>query len=142
MPVIRPWIDNQPLAARGREVHPVTRPWDGRAIGRIELATERDLDRAIAGAKNAFGVMRDLPTHLRRAILLHTAELLRQGIDSLVIQCAVGQSQHASADLHHDRVGGFDDFLSQGIGHEMRAGFTGVGWCKRRGYRLPENQTT
>lgn len=83
MPVIRPWIDNQPLAARGREVHPVTRPWDGRAIGRIELATERDLDRAIAGAKNAFGVMRDLPTHRRRAILLHTAELLRRERGSL-----------------------------------------------------------
>ncbi|HEX9892441.1 MAG TPA: aldehyde dehydrogenase family protein [Gemmatimonadales bacterium] len=73
-----PWIDNAPRRARGREVQPVTRPWDGRAIARIELATGEDLDRAIEGAERAFGVMRAMPAHRRREILLATAALLRR----------------------------------------------------------------
>jgi glyceraldehyde-3-phosphate dehydrogenase (NADP+) len=76
--LVRPWINNRPFPGRRRQVEPVTRPWDGRAIARIELATGDDLDRAIAGAVEAFTVMRQLPAHRRRGILLATAALLRR----------------------------------------------------------------
>jgi glyceraldehyde-3-phosphate dehydrogenase (NADP+) len=42
------------------------------------VATDADLDRAIAGARQAFGVMRELPAHRRRDILATTAALLRR----------------------------------------------------------------
>jgi glyceraldehyde-3-phosphate dehydrogenase (NADP+) len=81
--LIRPWIDNRPLPARARKIEPVTRPWDGRAIARIVLANEADLDQAITGATRAFEVMRELPAHRRRTIVLNTASLLRRERASL-----------------------------------------------------------
>lgn len=81
--LVHPWIDNRPYKARGRQIEPITRPWDGRAIARIVLANEADLDRAIAGATRAFAVMRELPAHRRRKILLNTASHLRRERPSL-----------------------------------------------------------
>ena len=76
--LVHPWIDNRPHKARGRPIEPVTRPWDGRAIARIVQANEADLDQAIAGAIRAFDLMRQLPAHRRRSVLLNTAALLRR----------------------------------------------------------------
>lgn len=73
---IRPWIRGQPARGR-RAAEPVTRPWDGRVIAHLELATATDLDRAIAAAVAAFPVLRDLPAHRRRTILLAAADGLR-----------------------------------------------------------------
>lgn len=81
--LVHPWIDNRPHTARGRPIEPITRPWDGRAIARIVLANEADLDLAIAGATRAFALMRELPAHRRRNILLNTASLLRRERPSL-----------------------------------------------------------
>lgn len=76
--LIRPWIDGRPAPGRSRQSDPVVRPWDGRLLARVELARARDLDRAIAGARRAFEIMRQLPSHRRRTILLAAAEGLRR----------------------------------------------------------------
>ena len=75
MATIQPWIDGAPAKGK-RKTDPVLNPWNGDEIARVALATEGDLDRAIAGAKKAFGVMRRLPAHRRRDILVSTAALL------------------------------------------------------------------
>jgi glyceraldehyde-3-phosphate dehydrogenase (NADP+) len=79
---IRPWINGQPARGR-RAAEPVTRPWDGRRIAEVELATAADFDRAIASAVAAFPTLRDLPGHRRRAILLSAAAGLRAERGSL-----------------------------------------------------------
>jgi acyl-CoA reductase-like NAD-dependent aldehyde dehydrogenase len=74
---IQPWVDGAPAKGK-RQAEPVLNPWSGEEIARVAVATDADLDRAIAGAKKAFGVMRALPAHQRREILLTTASLLRR----------------------------------------------------------------
>jgi acyl-CoA reductase-like NAD-dependent aldehyde dehydrogenase len=78
-----PWINGRPAGRRRREAESVTRPWDGRVLTRIALATPQDFDEALAGATRAFGVMRALPAHARRAILLRAAGLLQRDRDRL-----------------------------------------------------------
>ena len=74
---IHPWIDGAP--ARGkRKADRIFDPWTGKQIAQVALATEADLDRAIAGATKAFGAMRRLPAHARREILASTAALLKR----------------------------------------------------------------
>ena len=109
MPVtpIRPWINGRPAARRGRTVEPVTRPWDDRLLAHVEVATGADLDAAIAGSQDAFQVMRALPPHRRREILLATASLLhrdRAGLGRLMaddagkpITLALGEVDRAIA---------------------------------------------
>jgi len=75
---IRPWINGRPARGR-RQSGLVTRPWDDRVIAHVELATATDLEHAIAGAAAAFPVLRALPAHRRRTILLAVAEGLRSG---------------------------------------------------------------
>jgi acyl-CoA reductase-like NAD-dependent aldehyde dehydrogenase len=76
--IIRPWIDGRPAAGRSRPTESVTRPWDDRLLAQVELARPGDLDRAILGAQRAFHLMRRLPAHRRRAILLAAADGLRR----------------------------------------------------------------
>jgi len=77
MPTIHPWIDGAPRPGK-RESDLIINPWNGAELARVAVATPADLNRAIAGARKAFGVMRDLPAHRRREILLATAALLRR----------------------------------------------------------------
>jgi glyceraldehyde-3-phosphate dehydrogenase (NADP+) len=74
--VIRPWINGRPARGRRRS-EPVTRPWDDRVLAELQLASATDLEHAIAGAAAAFPILRALPAHRRRAILLAAAEGLR-----------------------------------------------------------------
>lgn len=76
--LIRPWIDGRPASGRARPTDPVSRPWDGRLLARLEVAGPADLDRAVAGAQRAFETMRELPAHQRRTILLAAADGLRR----------------------------------------------------------------
>ena len=78
MVTIQPWIDGAPAKVGRRKADPVLNPWNGRELARVALATESDLDRAIDGAGRAFAIMRALPAHRRREILVNTAALLRR----------------------------------------------------------------
>jgi acyl-CoA reductase-like NAD-dependent aldehyde dehydrogenase len=58
-------------------------PYDGSIIGSVELAEPRDLEDAIATARQGAPVMRSLPAHRRSAILAGMAELVRAEADAL-----------------------------------------------------------
>ncbi len=75
---IQPYIDGRFVAGGRRKTEPVVNPWNGRELARVALATESDLDRAIAGARKAFATMRALPAHRRRDILVSMGALLRR----------------------------------------------------------------
>ncbi|HKP30946.1 MAG TPA: aldehyde dehydrogenase family protein [Gemmatimonadales bacterium] len=77
MATIQPWIDGAPGRGK-RKIDRIFDPWTGKAIANVAVATDADLDRAISGAKKAFGVMRALPAHRRRDILAATASLLKR----------------------------------------------------------------
>lgn len=61
----------------------ITRPFDGSPVGEVALATDADMDDAIASASEAFDAMRRLPTHARVAILEGTADRLEARIEEL-----------------------------------------------------------
>jgi glyceraldehyde-3-phosphate dehydrogenase (NADP+) len=75
--LVRPWINGRPAPGRRRRRLLVSRPWDDRPLAEVEEATGSDLDAAIAGASGAMAVLRSLPLHRRREILLGTAAGLR-----------------------------------------------------------------
>jgi acyl-CoA reductase-like NAD-dependent aldehyde dehydrogenase len=56
----------------------VTHKYTGEVIGRVAQANETDVDRAIVAAQQGAKVMAQMPAHERAAILLRTAELIKQ----------------------------------------------------------------
>ena len=54
----------------------ITAPWDGRALGEVELADDTTAERAIVQARRAFDAVRAMPTHARRDALRKIARTL------------------------------------------------------------------
>ncbi len=63
---------------------PVVNPYDEGVIGEVPVASEADVDKAIAGAESGFKEMRALPAHARAAILYRCADLLTEQADEFV----------------------------------------------------------
>ncbi len=61
----------------------ITRPFDGSPVGEVAVATDADMDDAIAAASEAFDAMRRMPTHARVAILEGTADRLEARAEEL-----------------------------------------------------------
>ena len=61
---------------RSAEVLPVTNPWDGSVIASTWLASELQVEEAIAAAVAAAGTMRSLPAYERAAILAKASSVL------------------------------------------------------------------
>jgi acyl-CoA reductase-like NAD-dependent aldehyde dehydrogenase len=66
------------------EVLEVTFPYDGTITGSVYMASESDLDDAIAAAERGFQITRKLPTHKRADILRNLYELMKANFDKLV----------------------------------------------------------
>jgi glyceraldehyde-3-phosphate dehydrogenase (NADP+) len=63
----------------GSESEVIHSPFDGQAVGEVALAVDSDMDDAISIAHESIGLMRELPTHRRAAILEGVAaELTRR----------------------------------------------------------------
>lgn len=60
------------------QVDVITNPFDGSVVGEVSVATDADMDDAIAAATDAFEVTRRMPTHERIAILSRAAEILER----------------------------------------------------------------
>ena len=60
------------------QVDAITNPFDGSVVGEVSVATDADMDDAIAAATEAFEVTRRMPTHQRIAILSKAAEILER----------------------------------------------------------------
>ena len=67
------------------EIFELKNPANGETIGRVPLATEDDVDEAVAVARKAFldTSWRDMEQTKRGKVLLHIAGLIRQNFDEL-----------------------------------------------------------
>lgn len=65
-------------AGEGRDTHPVHNPATGDAVAEVPLATEADLDEALAAAERGFALWRATDVEARGAVLHKAADLLRE----------------------------------------------------------------
>ena len=68
------------LSPAGRETRAVVNPATGETIGRLPLASDADLDRALAGAGEAFPAWRKVSAVERGRILRRAADLIRERV--------------------------------------------------------------
>ena len=66
------------------EVLDVTFPYDGSQSGAVYMATDQDLDDAVAAALRGFEVTRKLPAYKRTEILMNLHRLMQERFDDLV----------------------------------------------------------
>ena len=77
------YIAGQWLGTQGRDTHEVLNPATGAALGALPLATAADLDEALEAAQRGFVLWRDTAPDQRSALLLRTAQLIRERSDHL-----------------------------------------------------------
>lgn len=82
-PAPRLWIDGTWLDADGRGQQAVINPADGTELGRLPLATEADIERAIESAQRVFAAWRAAGPMQRSAVLRRTAAIIREDRDTL-----------------------------------------------------------
>ncbi|MCC5986178.1 MAG: NAD-dependent succinate-semialdehyde dehydrogenase [Pararhodobacter sp.] len=76
-PALNMLIDGQWTAGSGAETLPVENPATGAELGRLPVATESDIARAIASARRSFPGWSSTPPRKRAAILHRAAALVR-----------------------------------------------------------------
>lgn len=76
-------IDSEWLSVGNRATLPVIDPATEAVIGEVPLATEADLDRALAASERGFQLWRATPASERANVLSQAARLLRDRIDTL-----------------------------------------------------------
>ncbi|WP_209123789.1 aldehyde dehydrogenase family protein [Alkalihalobacillus sp. BA299] len=70
-------INGEELKGSGRKSLEVKSPFDGNVVGSIDLATDKDIELALATAHSVFrNTMKKLPAHQRADILRKTGDLL------------------------------------------------------------------
>lgn len=77
-PALGLFIDGAWHAGQGRATRAVLDPSSGQEIGRLPVASEADIDRALAAAAAAFGPWRQRTPQQRAEVLLRGAALLRE----------------------------------------------------------------
>ena len=66
---------------------------DSLVTDKVQVASEQDVDKAVAAAKKAFPAWRDMAGHKRAAIMLKFADLLEKNVEKLaeLESAAMGQ---------------------------------------------------
>jgi succinate-semialdehyde dehydrogenase/glutarate-semialdehyde dehydrogenase len=72
------YINGEWLSGGGRDTQPVLNPATGQAMADLPLATDADLDAALAAAERGFKLWRAMSPEKRGAILNKTAALIRE----------------------------------------------------------------
>ncbi len=80
-------------SGEGRDCHAVVNPATGAAIAELPLATETDLDEALAASQKAFALWRATDVEARGAILHKAADLLRARADSVAVLLTMEQGK-------------------------------------------------
>ena len=80
-------------SGEGRDCHAVVNPATGAAIAELPLATETDLDEALAASQKAFALWRATDVEARGAILHEAADLLRARADSVAVLLTMEQGK-------------------------------------------------
>lgn len=84
--VIAPLYAGEHVAETSREMYDVDNPYTGDVVGQVELATDADVDSALAAASTAlsrFGAGYEWPSHRRYDVLMRVSELVRERRDEL-----------------------------------------------------------
>lgn len=90
------FIDGGWQAGEGRDAFPVVNPATGNAIAEVPLASEADLDLALAAADQAFPIWRATSVDERAAILHKTADIIRERADSIAATLTTEQGKPLS----------------------------------------------
>ncbi|RPE76268.1 MULTISPECIES: CoA-acylating methylmalonate-semialdehyde dehydrogenase [unclassified Frondihabitans] len=83
LPEITHWIDGQRVAGTSGRTSPVFDPALGVATKNVALASQDEIDRAIASAKKAFPAWRDMSMTKRQQIMFRFRELVNERKDEL-----------------------------------------------------------
>jgi acyl-CoA reductase-like NAD-dependent aldehyde dehydrogenase len=67
-----------------QDVMPVIFPYDGSVAGEVYMASERDIEEAIASTHQGFQITRKLPSHKRSEILRNLHDLMKAHMDEFV----------------------------------------------------------
>jgi succinate-semialdehyde dehydrogenase/glutarate-semialdehyde dehydrogenase len=87
------FIDGSWRAGEGRDCHDVLNPATGKAIAGLPLATEADLQQALAAAQKGFEAWRALDVDARGAILRKAASLIRERVESIAVMLTTEQGK-------------------------------------------------
>lgn len=84
-PATHLFIDGEWIPASERATVDVENPATREVVGTVPVATDADVDRAMAAAARAFPAWRDLSPHRRTAILVRAAQLLRDRTEEIAV---------------------------------------------------------
>ncbi|MGY4495325.1 NAD-dependent succinate-semialdehyde dehydrogenase [Pseudomonas sp. TE3610] len=87
------FIDGQWISAGDRATAAVINPANQENLGRVPLATEADLDRALAVTGPAFQVWRQTPPAERARVLKKAAELIRERAEYIATQMTLEEGK-------------------------------------------------
>ena len=77
------FIDGQSVISESNDWMDVTDPATNEAICQVPMATEAEMERAIASAKKAFETWKDVPVTKRARMMLNFQHLLKEHHDEL-----------------------------------------------------------
>jgi len=84
---VRNYIGGEWTPSTGTESVTVANPATGNKLGAVPMGTSRDVDAAVAAAKNAFNTWRDVPVAVRSRYLFDLRNLMEQNYDELLSIC-------------------------------------------------------
>jgi succinate-semialdehyde dehydrogenase / glutarate-semialdehyde dehydrogenase len=87
------YIDGEWLSGDGRDTHDVLNPATGAGQAALPLATKADLDRALEASQQGFLAWRATAPEKRSAILIKTAQLLRERGDHIATIATLEQGK-------------------------------------------------
>lgn len=87
------FINGSWRTGEGRDEHAVVNPATGDAIAALPLATEADLDEALAASEHGFAKWRAMDVEARGAILRKVAALIRERTESIAVLLTLEQGK-------------------------------------------------
>jgi malonate-semialdehyde dehydrogenase (acetylating)/methylmalonate-semialdehyde dehydrogenase len=118
------WIDGTPVESTGDRVADVTNPATGEVTSTVALASDKDVQAAVAAAKRAFPGWRDTSVARRVQIMFRFRELLNERAPELA---AIITSEHGKvlSDAAGEVARGQEVVeFACGIPHLLKGGFT------------------
>ncbi|MGF6303785.1 MULTISPECIES: NAD-dependent succinate-semialdehyde dehydrogenase [Paraburkholderia] len=92
-PAPRLYIDGEWTLASDGRTRPVINPADDSVLGALPIASDADIDRALASAQNGFEAWRGVPPIKRAEIINRAAQLLRERCDEITCIACLEEGQ-------------------------------------------------
>ncbi|HAU68419.1 MAG TPA: 5-carboxymethyl-2-hydroxymuconate semialdehyde dehydrogenase, partial [Gammaproteobacteria bacterium] len=79
------FINGEMVVPSGSELFENLSPVDKSVVGKVAVATEREVDQACEAARDAFPAWRDMPGSERRKLLHHFADKIEERADEIAL---------------------------------------------------------